>query len=243
MRGARLRWIARPEMGRKSLTDRASGAYHPFRHRTYPSGGLSVVRSRFVTKSTSRVAGPSPVTTRLNLCASCAATLPPKAQKCPACGASRVDDAVESVAPAPAPAQLGVGTGFRFGMGFAVGAVLIAALAWLGINTFLGSGGLPGFGSPVASTFSGTGSAKSESVHLAGDVNVLWMSRPSSAAACGHRALIRVASRPDDHEVIVDQRVLSETSGTHVLYGLVEADYLIEVDSTCEWSFRLRPRP
>ena len=218
-------------------------AYAASVHRTL-YGGVTVVRSRFVAKSVARVAGPSPVSTRLNLCASCAATLPPRAKQCPSCGAPIVDDAVASVAsvaPAPTPAPLNVAAGFKFGIGFAVGAVLIVALAWLGVSTFLGSGGLPAFGSPAA-TFSGTGSATSESVHLAGDVEVSWMMRPTLAAGCAHRAVIRVASRPGDEEVIVDKQVLSETSGTHVLYGLIESDYVFAVDSTCEWSFRLKPR-
>jgi hypothetical protein len=202
---------------------------------------MTVVRSRFVSKSVEPVAGPSPVSTRLNLCASCAATLPPRAKKCPSCGAPIVDDAVAAVAPAPTPASLNVATGFKFGIGFAVGVVLIVALAWLGVSTILGSGGLPAFGSPAAA-FSGTGSATSEFVHLAGDVEVSWMMRPTLAASCAHRAVIRVALRPGDEELIVDRQVLSETSGTHVLYGLIDSDYVIAVDSSCEWSFRLKPR-
>lgn len=191
----------------------------------------------------SRVAGPSPVTTRLTLCASCAATLPPKAKRCPTCGASRPGEPEPAVVSPALTFGLGVTTGFKFGAGLAIGAVVVAALAWLGTTWLLGPAQNLTLGSPEASMFSGTGSATSEVVHLTGTVDVAWTAGPGSASECRHRALIHGASRPNDAEVIVDRDVLSDTSGAHVLYGLVDTDYVIDVDSSCQWTFRFKPRP
>jgi hypothetical protein len=67
-----------------------------------------------------------------------------------------------------------VSAGFRFGNRFALGNPVIAALAWLAINFLLGADGSITFGSPVASTSNGSGSATSEPVRLGGKIDVDW---------------------------------------------------------------------
>ena len=195
--------------------------------------------------SASQVSGPAPITTKVTLCASCHAELPFKATRCPSCGAPRDEpkDPLATTVPAASVASaVGTAAGFRFGIGFALGALAIAALVWLGVSALQGGNGSIAFGSPTASVFNGSGSTTSEPVRLVGVVDVEWSARPSSTAACRIRAVLRIAARPSDHEVLAEQVSITEATGTHVLYGLVDNDYVIEVDSTCDWTFRLKPR-
>ncbi len=209
-------------------------------------------------KLPSRVKGPSPITTRITLCTSCSAELPFKAEHCPSCGAARPDlnrvpGSAGPAAPPPAtvgaPSALAVGTsaGFRFGIGFALGALVIVALAWLAINAAQGKGGDISFdlviGSPTVTTFSGSDSATSTLFRLRGDVDVDWTARPGSPDGCRMRAVLRVASTPSEYQVLVDGETLTETSRTQSLQALIANDYVIDVASTCEWSFRFTHRP
>ena len=186
--------------------------------------------------------GPSPVTTKVTLCASCSAELPFKAQHCPSCGAAREEEKVAPAAAPPTAPAVGTAAGFRFRLGFAAGALIIAALAWLGFNALQGADGGITFGSPMASTFEGSGSATSEPVRLGGEIDVDWTARPNSPAGCRMRAVLQVASNPNEREVLVDGETITEATGTHVLYGLIDNDYVIDVASNCDWSFRLKPR-
>jgi hypothetical protein len=42
--------------------------------------------------------------------------------------------------------------------------------------------------------------------------------------------------------VLVDGETITEAIGTQVLHGLIDNDYVIDVASDCDWSFRLMPR-
>jgi hypothetical protein len=208
------------------------------------------------------VSGPAPITTKVTLCASCHAELPFKAVRCPTCGAPRTElrrtlvpivsalqaaAAVDAPPTVPAPPAVGTSAGFRFGIGFALGALVIAALAWLAINAAQGAGGDIAFdisiGSPTVVTFSGSGSATSGPFRLRGDVDVDWTARPGSPAGCRMRAVLRVASTPSEYQVLVDGETLTETSRTQGLQALIDNDYVIDVASDCAWSFRFKPRP
>ena len=100
-------------------------------------------------KSASQVGGPASITTKVTLCAVCHAELPFKAQRCPSCGAPRTElkhapvqiasalraaAAIDAPPTAPTPPAVGTATGFRFGIGFALGALMIAAVAWLALD-------------------------------------------------------------------------------------------------------------
>lgn len=189
-----------------------------------------------------RVAGPSPLTTRLTLCASCSAELPFEARFCPSCGASRSGSIAEPQGSSDLRMSIGVASGFKFGVGFALGGLAVGAVAWL-LSLFIlnvASGLLSG--STGASTFSGTGTARSQAVQLEGDVDVSWTANAVSAEECRHRAAIYFEGRPNDREVVVDQQVSKAASEVHVLYGLAASQYILDVESTCEWSFRFKPR-
>ncbi len=201
--------------------------------------------------------GPAPITTKVTLCAICQADLPFKALKCPSCGAPRTErkrppapivSALQAAAaigePPSAQAAPTVGTsaGFRFGIGFALGALVIVAIAWLAINAAQGPVGDIVFdlvpGSPTVATFSGSGSAMSEPFRLRGDVDVDWTARPGSSAGCRMRAVLHVASTPTEYQVLIDGETLTDTSRTQVLKALIDNDYVIDVASDCDWSFR-----
>jgi len=203
------------------------------------------------------VSGPAPITTKVTLCAICQAELPFKALKCPSCGAPRTElnrppapivsalqaaAAVDAPPTAPASPAVGTSAGFRFGVGFALGALVIAALAWLAFNALQGTGGGISLGSPIVSTFSGSGSATSEVVHLSGEIDVDWTTRPIGPAACRIRAVLQVALKPTELQVLVDGEIITEATGTQATGRLIDNDYLIDVDSTCGWTFRLKPR-
>jgi hypothetical protein len=208
------------------------------------------------------VSGPAPITTKVTLCAICHAELPFKALKCPSCGAPRTEqrrppapitsalqaaeafDAQSTTRPSP---TVGTASGFRFGIGFAVGALVIVAIAWLAIKAVQDPPGDISFdlilGSPTVATFSGSGSATSEPVRLHGDVDLDWTARPSSSKGCRMRAVLHVASTPTGYQVLVDGETLTETRRTQVLQALIDNDYVIEVASDCDWSFRFKRGP
>jgi hypothetical protein len=204
------------------------------------------------------VGGPAPITTRVTLCAICQADLPFKALKCPSCGAPRTErkrppapivSALQAAAaigePPSAQAARTVGTsaGFRFGIGFALGALVIVAIAWLAINAAQGELGDISdlnIGLPAVVTFSGSGSATSEPFRLRGDVDVDWTARPRASTGCRMRAVLHVASTPTEYQALIDGETLTETSRTQALKALIDNDYVIDVDSTCDWSFRFK---
>lgn len=210
------------------------------------------------------MSGPAPITTKVTLCAICHAELPFKALRCPSCGAPRTElkrapahigsaieaaaaiDASPTAPTAPAPPAVGTATGFRFGIGFALGALVIAAVAWLAINAAQGKGGDIAFdlsiGSPTVVRFSGSDTATSVPFRLRGDVDVEWTARPSSTTGCQMRAVLRAASTPSEYQVLVDGETLTETSRTQALLALIDNDYVIDVASNCDWSFRFKPR-
>lgn len=213
-------------------------------------------------KSASQVSGPAPITTKVTLCAVCHAELPFKALRCPSCGAPRTEQkrtpppivsalqaaaGVDDSPTAPAPPAVGTATGFRFGIGFALGALVIVALAWLVINAAQGEGGVIAFdlsiGQPTVATFSGSDSATSVPFRLRGDVDIDWTARPASPDGCRMRAELRVASTPSEYQVLVDGETLTETSRTQSLQALIANDYVVDVASNCEWSFRFTHRP
>jgi len=213
-------------------------------------------------KSSSQVSGPAPITTKVTLCAICHAELPFKALKCPSCGAPRTElkrppapiasalQAAEALDPQPttrsAPA-VGTASGFRFGIGFTLGALVILAVAWLAINAAQGPAGDLAFeltpGSPTVATFNGSGSAMSEPFRLLGDVEVEWTARPASSTGCHMRAVLHVATTPTEDEVLIDGETLTPTSRTQTLEALIDNDYVIEVASDCDWSFRFKRGP
>lgn len=57
------------------------------------------------------------------------------------------------------------------------------------------------------------------------------------------RAVLRVASTPNEYQVLVDGETLTETSRTQSLQALIDNDYVIDVASDCDWSFRFKHRP
>ena len=137
---------------------------------------------------------------------------------------------------------MGTSAGFRFGIGFALGALVIAALAWLAFNAVQAADDGITLFPPVVSTFSGSGSATSEVVHLGGAVDVDWTARPIGPAACQIRAVLHVASKPTELQVLVDGETTTEATGTHATGRLIDNDYVIDVASDCAWSFRLKTR-
>lgn len=143
--------------------------------------------------------------------------------------------------------MVGSATGFRFGIGFALGALVIVAVAWLAINAAQGTHSDISFGliigSPTVATFAGSGSATSVPFRLRGDVDVDWNARPGSSAGCRMRAVLQVATTPSEYQVLIDGETLTETSRTQVLKALIDSDYVIDVASDCNWSFRLTHRP
>ncbi len=188
-----------------------------------------------------RTAGPAPPQLR---CHACQEPLALGARYCAACGASTAPTAPPSN---DVSMRLGVGSGFRFGVGFFIAAALFGVISFLVSLLLAGSlvglllGGVATMTSTGASAFEGSGSARSEPFRLAGDVDVEWRAT-APATPCHHRALVIRDERALAREAIVDQDIETTESGTYVLRGLVDAGYIIEVDSDCAWSFRLRPR-
>lgn len=189
-----------------------------------------------------RVAGPSPLTTRHTLCASCSAEMPFGAKFCPSCGASRSGSIAVSEEQSNLRVSISIASGFKFGVGFALGGLVVGVVAWL-LSLFIlnATSGLLS-GSTGASIFNGTGAARSQAVQLEGDVDVSWTADAPSAEDCRHRAAIHFDGRPNDREVVVDQQVSKAASGVYVLYGLAASQYILDVESTCQWSFRFKPR-
>ena len=141
---------------------------------------------------------------------------------------------------------VGATSGFRFGLGFALGALVIAAAAWLVIIVLRSPGGEVSLdlnlGSPPSAVFSGSGSAMSEPFHLGGDVDVDWTARPIDLATCRMRAVLRVDTRRSEYQVLIDGETATEVTRTQSLAKLISNNYVIEVDSTCDWSFRFKSR-
>jgi hypothetical protein len=175
--------------------------------------------------------------------------MPSEAKFCPSCGAAF------GFAPARSRdirLSVGFASGLKFGFGFAIGAAVVGFVAWLigvvvvasMIGTFLsGLGGTAGTVVADPHRFSGSGQATSEPIRLAGTVDVEWTADIStSGQACSHRAAVNREDRAINSEVVVDQQIAQGTSGTYTLRGLPDARYLIEVASSCLWSFRLLPR-
>jgi len=141
--------------------------------------------------------------------------------------------------------SIGFASGFKFGVGLALGGLVVGTVVTLVTIVLTGaviSSFLSGLGSSGASTFNGTGTAMSQPVQLHGDVDVTWTAAPASSGECRHWAAVYVPDRPIDREVLVETQVSSASSGTHVIYGLAPSQYVLDVKSTCAWTFKLTPR-
>jgi hypothetical protein len=195
---------------------------------------------------TARVAGPAAPLPR---CSDCGARMPTDAKFCPSCGAAF---GFASERPRDIKVSVGFGSGLKFGFGFPIGAAVVGFIAWLiGVVVFTSmlAAFLSGLGGTAATVmadphrFAGSGQATSEPIRLAGTVDVEWTADiATSGQACWHRAAVNREDRAINSEIVVDQQVTQGTSGTYTLRGLPDARYLIEVETTCSWSFRLLPR-
>jgi hypothetical protein len=147
--------------------------------------------------------------------------------------------------PAEVAMRLGVASGFRFGVGFLLAAALFGAISFLISLVVAGSlfalllGGVTSLGATGASTFEGSGTARSEPFRLSGEVEVTWQATTTSSSPCHLRALVVLQAATPARELIADADVATTDSGRYLLRGLREADYVIDVDSDCQWSFRL----
>ena len=145
-------------------------------------------------------------------------------------------------------ADTGVGAGFRFGIGFFLAAALFSVIASLVSLLLVGAfvnaitTSVAGLGSTGSSSFDGSGNAKSMPFHLKGDVEVAWTATAPGSAACRHRGALTRADRPIASEIVVDLAITTEQSGTYTAVGLPEADYILDIGSTCGWTFRLTPK-
>lgn len=143
--------------------------------------------------------------------------------------------------------RLGVASGFRFGVGFLLAAALFGVISFLISLVVAGSlfalllGGVTNLGSTGASTFDGSGTMRSEPFRLSGDVEVSWEASTISPSGCHLRAQVELDAATPARELIADVDIATSDSGRYLLRGLREADYLIDVDSDCQWSFRLAP--
>jgi hypothetical protein len=93
-----------------------------------------------------------------------------------------------------------------------------------------------------ASTFSGTGSEVSVPLDLGGDINVAWEARPASSPECDHYAEIHLADRSATRDIVVTEHITVPSAGSRLVAALPRDRYVIDVRSTCDWSFRLDPR-
>lgn len=189
-----------------------------------------------------RVPGPAGPAPR---CIECGAVKPANARFCPECGAAY---SLSATRPTKVRADTGVGAGFRFGIGFflaaAVFSVVASLVSLLLIGAFVSaiSTSIAGLGSTGSSRFDGSGNAMSTPFQLKGDVDVAWTATAPGSAACRHRGALTRADRPIASEIVVDLTITTQQSGTYAAVGLPEAGYILDIDSTCGWTFRLTPK-
>lgn len=185
-----------------------------------------------------RVHGPAAPLLR---CGDCGERIPADARYCASCGAAyglvaaRHDETRVSI---------GVASGFRFGLGFFVAAALFGVISFLMsilvAGTLVGAlvAGFTGLASTGASTFQGVGDARSQPLRLSGDIEIAWTASDPDGGGCQINAVAVRADREIAREAFLDLAVTTQESGTYALRGLVDADYVIQVDSDCAWTFR-----
>ena len=189
-----------------------------------------------------RVPGPAGPPPR---CVECGATKLTGARFCPECGSAYSPAAAR---PTKVRADTGIGTGFRFGVGFFLAAALFSIVASLVYLVLIGAfisamtASIAGIGSTGSSNFDGSGNAKSTPFHLKGDVEIAWTATAPGSGSCRHRGALTRADRPIASEIVVDLTITTQQSGTYTAVGLPEADYLLDIGSTCDWIFRLTPK-
>lgn len=168
--------------------------------------------------------------------------MPPDARFCATCGAAA---SAASARADESRVAIGVGSGFRFGVGFFLAAALFGVISFivsiLVAGTLVGAlfAGITGLTSTGASTFQGSGDALSEPFRLSGDIEIAWTAVDPDGGGCQIRAVAYRADRTIAREALLDLAVTAPESGTYVLRGLIDADYIIEVDSDCAWTFRV----
>ena len=178
-------------------------------------------------------------------CSDCGARLPLDARFCPSCGAAY---GLAAAKQSEVRLNTTVGAGFRFGMGFflaaAVFSIIASVVSLLLLGAFVSAitGSIAGLGSTGSSSFDGSGNAKSTPFHLNGDVEVAWTATAPGSAACRHRGALTRADRPIASEIVVDLTVTTQQAGNYTAVGLPEAEYILDIGSTCGWTFRLTPR-
>lgn len=188
-----------------------------------------------------RVPGPAAPRRR---CSDCGAPVSPDASFCSGCGAAFGGLATR---PTEVRVNTGIGAGFRFGIGFFLAAVVFSIVASILSILLAGAfitaltSGIQGAVSTGSSRFEGSGNARSAPFHLAGNVDLTWTAEPTPTGPCRHLAALTRSDRPIASETIVDQAVSASSSATHRAIGLPEADYVIDVVSTCGWTFRVTP--
>lgn len=186
-----------------------------------------------------RVPGPAAPTPR---CGECGDRIPADARFCQSCGAAY---ALESARPIDTRVSFGVGSGFRFGVGFLLAAALFGVISFIAsivvAGTLVGAlfAGITGLTSTGASTFQGFGHALSQPFRLSGDIEIAWSASDPDGGGCQINAVAFRADRTIAREVFLDLAVTTQESGTYALRGLIDADYVIQVDSDCSWTFRV----
>jgi len=186
-----------------------------------------------------RVPGPAAPPLR---CGDCGERIPSDARFCPSCGAAY---GIAAARHDGTRVSVGVGSGFRFGLGFFVAAALFGVISFLVsilvAGTLVGAlvAGFTGVASTGASTFQGAGDARSQPLRLSGDVEIAWTASDPDGGGCQIDAVAVRAGREIAREALLDLAVATQEAGTYVLRGLIEADYVIQVDSDCAWTFRV----
>ncbi len=129
--------------------------------------------------------------------------------------------------------------GFGFALGMTLFSVLVATLVMVAVA--VGTTGLTWPFAEKAQRFDGRGSLESAPILLEGPIRIEWTATPTSPSACRLGARFRATQDAGVNIEIVSTLVERQAASAAPLrFSLARrADYVLSVESDCEWGFRL----
>lgn len=155
--------------------------------------------------------------------------------------------------PAPKAGQPSTGGAVRQGFGWGVGCLIFVVVVFVALALIGGAGrGAPSGGgaSPAGGadtrtpvTVNGSGISKSKAFRLSGNYSVSWKATPDTDVGCYHGADLERADGEFTFEPLVNEILdgKASKSGTTQLYNLNAAEYYVDANSGCSWSFTFTP--
>jgi hypothetical protein len=155
--------------------------------------------------------------------------------------------------PAPKSGQPTTRGAVKQGFGWGLGCLIFVIVVLVALALIGGAGNVPpaggastpagGAGARAPVSVTGSRTAKSKAFPLSGNYSVAWKATPDGEVGCYHGAHLERADGAFLFETLVNEIVdgKASKSGSTQLYNLDAAQYYVDANSGCSWTFTFTP--